>query len=208
MRLLCLLFISILFLSFSNNLSAQAFKGGIITGLNASNFTGGASNYGLRQIGLAAGGFVQFDLGSHYAFRTEMIFNQKGARKPPNLERQDYFLYNARLNYVDVPLIFTFSQEQFVYEFGPSIGYLIGSKEELVNAYIQERPFRPMDFALNIGLNYHLSDKFDMNWRLSHSFIPIRTHLGASTFRLNRGEYNMVLSIRLIYWIKNKDRNG
>ncbi|MBA3898969.1 MAG: PorT family protein, partial [Bacteroidetes bacterium] len=176
-------------------------------GLNGSNLTAGPGN-GLRQFGLAAGGFVQYDFEEKHGFRMEMLFNQKGARIPPNPEKGEYFLYSARLNYIDVPLMLTYTQDNFIYEFGPSVGYLIGSSEELVSSSIQERPFRPLDFALNIGINYHLAENFDMNWRLSHSIIPVRQHVGGGTFRLNRGEYNMVLSFRLIYWIKKMERNG
>jgi hypothetical protein len=182
----------------------QNFEGGLVAGINASNFNGGPS-YGLRQIGFTAGGFVHLRLGAHYGFRPEMNFTMKGARKPPNPDAGDYFLYRARLNYIEAPFLFTYTQNNFLYEIGPSVGFLVHSFEELDNSSILERPFRPLDFSFNIGLNYRLSDNWDMNWRFSHSIIPVRLHQGNSTAYLNWGEHNMVLSIRFIYWLRGKN---
>jgi hypothetical protein len=198
MRLLLLI---TAFLSLSGAVWSQTFKAGLALGINGANVSGGEST-GFRQLGLNAGPFIHYSINENAGIRGEILFSQKGAKKQIRPEIGDLSFYSLRLNYIEMPLLFTFDHNSFLFETGASTGYLINSMEEDISGRLNfQRPFNSLDFSGILGINYHFSDHFDMNWRISHSIIPVREHHLGSTFRLNRGQYNMALAFRLIYTI-------
>jgi hypothetical protein len=193
--------LALLLFVFLSQAYAQGFRGGIIGGLNTSNVSGTPAN-GIRQFGLNMGAFVELAINEHAGFRTEMLLSQKGARKLANPEISDYTKYILRINYIEVPLMFTRKHNHFIFEAGPSLSYLLQFSENNEHGPLPiQRPFNRMDFTANVGVSYELTDNIDMNWRFSHSIIPAREHFGGSTWWFNRGQYNQVISFRLIYWL-------
>ena len=192
--------------------SAQVFKSGFIAGLNTTQLLGGVSS-GFRQFGISAGSFVQHDLDEKSGVKMEILFSQKGERKPirPNIGDYDFFV--LRLNYIEVPFLFLQQHHNFKFEIGPSFNYLAGyitknNYGELPVGHPLNRPFRKMEFSGNVGINYELSENLDMNWRFSNSLIPVRKHLGGSVFWFNRGQYNSAISFRIIYWFNRNYENS
>ncbi|HET6243224.1 MAG: PorT family protein [Bacteroidetes bacterium] len=185
---------------------AQSFNAGITAGLNTARVLGGVNHSGWRRFGIIAGPFVEYELNELSGLKMEMLFSQKGEKKPYRPNVGDYTFYQLRLNYIDIPVFYYYKHTKFIFEAGPSFNYLIEySEEDLSGPLTFERPFNTMEFAALFGVNYKLTENLDMNWRYSNSLVPIREHLGGSVYRLNRGQYNSFFTFKVIYWF-NKDR--
>ena len=86
-------------------------------------------------------------------------------------------------------------------ETGLSYGILI-SKYEEVNGYEYDRitpVFKPGDLSFNIGFFYSLTKNLLFNVRFSNSILHVRPHGSGATYRLNKGQYNEVLSFIVFY---------
>ncbi|MDQ3192761.1 MAG: PorT family protein [Bacteroidota bacterium] len=189
---------------------AQSFKSGLTVGVSNARVLGGVNKEGWRQFGIIAGPFVEYDLNELSGLKMEMLFSQKGERKPYRPNAGDYTFYKLRLNYIEIPVLYFHSHNKFIFEAGPSFGYLIGHKvEDLHGPTELDRPYKKLDFGANLGINYQLTEHLDMNWRYSNSIIPVRDHIGNVVWRYNRGEYNSVLTFKVIYWFnKNHIHTG
>ena len=65
----------------------------------------------------------------------------------------------------------------------------------------QSIPFNKVDVGAFVGMNYHLTDNILLNSRISNSILPVRPHASGAIYKLNRGQYNSVLSFTLHYII-------
>lgn len=135
-------------------------------------------------------------------------FIQKGARKNQDLENNDLTAYYLNLNYVEVPLLITYTQKKYLFDLGISGAYLINYYEADQNMdFTGMFPFQKYDFSVKAGLGYHINSKWMVNFRTSNSFIttrPNRTkqaiyfnNIIARTF--NKGYYNNVLEFTISY---------
>ena len=139
------------------------------------------------------------------------LFIQKGARKNQNVEKFDYNAYYLNMNYLEVPILITYTQKKFIFDIGLSAGYLINYYEaDQINNYTGMYPFRKYEFSFKAGLGYNISPKFFVNFRTSNSFITTRpnyikqaiyyNNIIARTF--NKGYYNNILEFALSYRIE------
>jgi hypothetical protein len=135
-------------------------------------------------------------------------FIQKGARKNQDLENNDLTAYYLNLNYIEVPLLLTYTQKKYLFDLGISGAYLINYYEADQNMdFTGMFPFQKYDFSVKAGLGYHINSKWMVNFRTSNSFIttrPNRTkqaiyfnNIIARTF--NKGYYNNVLEFTISY---------
>jgi hypothetical protein len=81
------------------------FNAGIIGGLSTSQVDGDQLA-GYDKVGIKAGAFVNRKFSEHVSLQMELLFIQKGSRKPINTDDNSYFI--MRLNYIVVPLVFRF----------------------------------------------------------------------------------------------------
>ena len=193
-----LLFLCLFFLS-GSFLLAQNFHAGLIAGLSTTQVAGDQLS-GFNKAGIIAGGFVNGALGEKTGLQMEIIFIQKGSRKPPDPDNNEYYV--MRLSYIEVPLLFKWQAAQkFNIELGPSFGTLVFSEEEREwGVYEPIIPFKKFDLSGNIGLSYSLTEKLTINSRLTNSMIPIRNLLDGYSFAFfDRGQYNTVLAFTLHY---------
>jgi hypothetical protein len=186
-----------------NSLYAQSkFKAGIKAGLSSSQVSGDNAS-GFHHFGLSAGGFVKTTFNNEkFSGRMELIFTQKGSRKNANPDNNDYGYYQLDLDYFEAPILLGYKNNKFTFETGPSIGILAKSYEngyDSNGSIIYQRPFFRKEISINLGIEYPLTEKLMMNWRLSNSILPIRDHLQNTAFRLNRGQYNTVMTFTLNY---------
>ncbi len=195
-------FIIVLILVFwINSLYAQSrFKGGIKAGLSTSQVSGDNAS-GFHHFGFTGGGFVKTNFKNDvFSGRMEILFTQKGSRKTADPENNDYTFYQMNLDYVEIPVLFGYKNNKFTFELGPSLGVLVKSNEyDIVGPLVFQRPFFNKELSINLGIEYPITEKLLMNWRLSNSIIPIRDHLANTTFRLNRGQYNTAMLFSINY---------
>ena len=193
------LYIFFIFLFSSTIAVGQDFRGGILGGLAASEISGDRLQ-GPNKAGIYAGAFVYRYFSPRSAVQMELNFIQKGSRENPDSSNK-YRTYLLRLNYVEMPVHYKYDfTTKGTLEAGLSLGVLVQSKEE-VNTYewAAGDDFDPIDLSFNIGLYFALLENLKINVRYSNSILPVRPHAGGATWRLNKGQYNEVLSFVLFY---------
>jgi hypothetical protein len=179
---------------------SQSFDAGLKAGLVSSQISGDNAT-GFHQFGFTAGAFVIYPFSDQMSGKMEMIFIQKGSRKNMRPEKGDFYFYYLRLNYIEVPLLFRYHHNQFIFEAGPSFGYLISSLEEDENGPLPiQRPFNKFELSGNIGVTYTLNPRFDINWRYNTSIMPVREHMSGGRFWFNRGQMNEAMTITFLYY--------
>ncbi len=179
-------------------LHAQNFNAGVIGGISTTQVAGDQLS-GFNKVGIIAGGFVNKAFSDKIGVQMELIFIQKGSRKPVDVNNNNEF-YVLRVSYFEVPLLLKWQVAQkFNIEGGPSFGSLVFSEEEREwGTYNSNPPFKKLDLSVNIGLSYTLSEKIAVNVRLSNSVLPIRDYPGGfPTIFFDRGQYNTVLAFTL-----------
>ena len=194
--ILCLFFTFLSLFSFSQN-----FKGGIIAGISASQVSGDALG-GFHKAGLYLGVFTQLPISSISNIKMEMNYIQKGSNNPKISEN---FLSDISTSYIEVPISFNYYQNEIMcFEVGLQTALLLKFSDNDLYGPIpndQSIPFNKVDVGAFVGMNYHLTDNVLLNSRISNSILPVRPHASGAIYKLNRGQYNSVLSFTLHYII-------
>jgi hypothetical protein len=179
---------------------SQQFNGGILGGVSATQITGDQLS-GFNKAGFYLGGFVNFYFNQRTSFQMEIDYIQKGSRKNPNPDNNDFISYKLNLQYIDIPLLLRYDYSSvLIFECGPYLGFLMDDDERDHNGNIPVIvDFNKNDFGMMVGLYYKLDSKIRMNFRYSNSLIPVRKHTSGATYRLNKGQYNMVVTLSVHY---------
>ncbi|MDT8308442.1 MAG: outer membrane beta-barrel protein [Bacteroidales bacterium] len=183
--------------------NAQVFHGGLMGGIGVAEISGDQV-WGPNKPGIYIGSFINTGWDKRSTFQFEMAYIQKGSLKSPNPNTGDYDTYKLKLNYVELLANYRYKYKpRIMFEGGLSLGFLIKHTEELNGLDIEDdRKWSPVDFCGNIGILFILSDKLHLNCRYSNSLIRVRPHKSGQVYRLNRGEYNEVLSFTVMYVIR------
>ena len=168
---LSFLFILISF-SFSG-LSQLEFSGGIELGAATSQVSGDALS-GFDKFGLSAGPFIRTTFSEKSSAKLGILYLNKGSKK--NADPDSLITYAIRLNYVEVPITYSYSINNIRAEGGLAIARLVSSSELGTDG--RERdfifPFEKMDFSVVLGASYYFSENIFVNGRWSQSIIPVR----------------------------------
>lgn len=183
---------------------SQQFNGGILAGVAGTQVAGDTYS-GFKKAGIFAGGFVNLQVNKHSAIQMEIEFFQKGSRKNPDAENNDYDQYIFRVNYVELPVFYQYIiNNRFRLEAGPSLGFLINYYEEFNTEEIKfgNRPAR-VTFQINAGLYVNIFERLMFNLRTSNSLINIRSDNATGDiiriFPGNYGQFNDCLVMSLFY---------
>ncbi len=198
-----ILLIVILFFILPNKLSSQNFGGGMYGGIAASQISGDALA-GFNKPGINVGIFTNYSFNESLKLQLELSFIQKGSRDNANPDKGDYESYLLRLNYIEIPVLMNYKINKFFsFEAGPYVSYLLGSSEEDFYGEIPgSRDFNKYDLGISGGMHYTINENLDAVFRVSNSILPVRDHKGGGIYRLNRGQYNSVVSLGLHYVIR------
>ena len=130
----------------------------------------------------------------------EMTYIQKGSNNPKMNENS---ISDISLSYVEIPLLLKYQHSNTIaIESGIETAFLISSSDNDIYGMISAtntREFNTTDVGVFIGLDYSISPRLILNSRISNSIIPIRAHESGATYKLNKGQYNSVLSFALHY---------
>lgn len=181
-----------------------------MAGLTPSQVHGDAYS-GFNKLGVMGGVGVESQFSENWAANLSFLFIQKGSRKNQNLEKNDLTYYYLNLNYVEVPVLFTYNQKRFLFDVGVSAAYLINYYEASdAGNFTGMYPFNKFDYSVKIGLGLNISPKWFVNFRSSNSFITTRpnrikqsiyfNNIIARTF--NKGYYNNILEFAVGYRFK------
>ncbi len=168
---------------------------------------------GFRKLGGMGGVGVETIFNEKASMNLSFLFIQKGSQKNQNLEKNDLNYYYLNLNYIEVPILVTYTQKKFLFDLGVSAAYLINYYEASeAGNFTGMFPFQKYDFSVKVGLGLNINPKWFVNFRSSNSFITTRpnrvkqaiyyNNIIARTF--NKGYYNNILEFTLGYRIKTK----
>jgi hypothetical protein len=197
---LSFLFILISF-SFSG-LSQLEFSGGIELGAATSQVSGDALS-GFDKFGLSAGPFIRTTFSEKSSAKLGILYLNKGSKKNADPDNGDLITYAIRLNYVEVPITYSYSINNIRAEGGLAIARLVSSSELGTDG--RERdfifPFEKMDFSVVLGASYYFSENIFVNGRWSQSIIPVRKSpnvLNSASF-YEAGMYNTAFQLMFGY---------
>ncbi len=155
----------------STSMMAQ-FEAGIKGGWNLSDLQVFASGNSIGNEAYRArssyhiGTFVNSPFSDHFGVQVEVLFSNKGFKY-----ETDSISLNASLNYLNFPVLFYYRPAKLIdIEFGPEFGYLV-SGEDLVKSF---------DMGIDVGLRFHLSEKFHAGIRYYQGF----------KFDMKEGDFN------------------
>jgi hypothetical protein len=197
---LSFLFILISF-SFSG-LSQLEFSGGIELGAATSQVSGDALS-GFDKFGLSAGPFIRTTFSEKSSAKLGILYLNKGSKKNADPDNGDLITYAIRLNYVEVPIIYSYSINNIRAEGGLAIARLVSSSELGTDGIERDFifPFEKMDFSVVLGASYYFSENIFVNGRWSQSIIPVRKSpnvLNSASF-YEAGMYNTAFQLMFGY---------
>jgi hypothetical protein len=197
--------LALLFIFFLTTIKAQNFKAKLFLGAAGSQVSGdelSGFNKGTALLGLG----VTYPIKATSALSLQLYYLQKGSRKPSKLDQGDPSTYLMRLNYIESTVTYDFSLSRKLYlRVGPSIGYLISSKEEDQDGLLGNRSkFSPADFSLAGALGFPFSNSWNFEFGYLQSLLPIREHGSGESYYLNKGQYNSVITFTLVKSFGNK----
>lgn len=176
---------------------AQDFNAGIRAGIAGTQVNGDKLS-GFNKAGIIAGGFVNRKLSDHFTMQMEIVYIQKGSRKP--VDEFNTF-YRMRVHYIQVPLILRWHlTKKLDLTGGPSFGSLIFSQEnDEYGVYLNALEFKKFEMSYNGGAIYRLSDTWSFDARYSHSITTIRPYPGPNFDFFDKGQYNVLIEFTLLY---------
>jgi hypothetical protein len=195
---LSFLFILISF-SFSG-FSQLEFSGGIELGAATSQVSGDALS-GFDKFGLSAGPFIRTTFSEKSSAKLGILYLNKGSKK--NADPDNLITYAIRLNYVEVPITYSYSINNIRAEGGLAIARLVSSSELGTDGIERDFifPFEKMDFSVVLGASYYFSENIFVNGRWSQSIIPVRKSpnvLNSASF-YEAGMYNTAFQLMFGY---------
>jgi hypothetical protein len=182
---------------------SQAFKGGVVAGLAATQVEGDGYG-GYNKAGPIAGVWVQLPFSNRSYVETQLRYIQKGSFSRSSIDGVAVGFYRMRLHYIEMPYYVAFEIRRGIFiSAGLSFGFLWQASEvNNLGAMPEEdiTQFRRVELASRIGVEYIIDKKYSLGSSFCYSLLPVRPHKGNITYRLNQGQYNNVLE--LIFKIK------
>lgn len=216
LRILALIGILIFFNSALAQEKSNRFNLLLMAGVAPSQVHGDAFS-GFHKAGAMGGIGVESIFNERLNLNLSFLFIQKGSRKNPKPDKGDYVSYYLNLNYLEVPLLLTYThKKKYIFDIGVSAAYLINYYEATENGnQTGLYPFQKFDYSVKVGLGYNITERWFMNFRSSNSFITTRpnyikqaiyyNNIIARTF--NKGYYNNILEVTLGFRVIPKKKN-
>ncbi|MDZ4750366.1 MAG: outer membrane beta-barrel protein [Flavobacteriales bacterium] len=177
------------------------FQGGIRGGLVSSQVSGDGLA-GWNKFGGAAGAFVQMGFNERSSVSFEILYANKGSRKPANADNDDFNTFTMKLNYIEVPITYNYRRNNVQFDLGLYAGVLTGSEIEFNEAnYSIEPAFNTTDIGALGGVHWLASEKLSFILRASSSILPIRPAPNpVQKFSYyEQGQYNQALYLLIGY---------
>ncbi|WP_317897624.1 outer membrane beta-barrel protein [Aurantibacillus circumpalustris] len=144
----------------------------------------------IPRIAFMGGIWVQIKISKSWTIQAELTQIGKGTGL--GLHQPKYGDYWLNLNYFEVPILFQYNKQNGYFEFGPSLAGLINTGEYIKGGALPYQtdlyPISKKDFSFNLGAGYVFNDKWRVGLRLTHSLLPVRKQLPATSHPVyNRG---------------------
>lgn len=197
------LLILLCFIATHSGFGQKKFTGGFVAGPLTSQMSGDGLG-GWDKFGLSFGAFVSAGISEKWAFGTAIQFASKGSRKPADPDNGDNIVLTNQLNYIEVPLYFTYRITDAIHlNAGPYAALLIQQKiKSNESGTLDMNPtFNPFDIGGLIGAEIALGDKINGEIRFTNSLIPARnaTVVVNPTNYYERGNFHSVVQLLFSY---------
>lgn len=173
--------------------SQQAFNAGIALGMTTSQISGDGLG-GWDKFGFTGGAYVNAPFSSKNGLRIGLFYSEKGSRTKRDTLNFNTFSY--RLNYIEVPVQWSYQNGPFTFLSGLYYGQLI-KQEILANSltYPVNPSFRNFDAGLCVGAVVQLGDHLFIEGKFSSSILPTRPspNFANPNSYYEKGNYNQVL---------------
>lgn len=173
--------------------------------LGAATSNGISLNY-KHQVGLQAGIYADVPLASNVSFVPQLLFSQKGGSLDASFTVGNVtttFKGNSKINYLDVPLLFSFKlQPKLSFFVGPQVAFFMSQKSTLItyqnfDGVVQSNNssdgFKKTILGGNLGVGYYFLKNVGLN--LNYLFDFQHTYTGAN----DTGEKNSGFALTVSY---------
>jgi hypothetical protein len=193
------IFFLMIFVTPFSGVYAQQFGGGLVAGVNFSQVDGDQFG-GYNKPGLCVGLSVNRKHGDHWTFQGELLYNQKGSRKPIDPDDPNPLIFILRLNYLEMPLLARYRTGDFSFEAGPSFGVLVAAKKDLNLGFQPEPGINPTELSMNIGVSYHFNEQWAFLLRHNSSLLRIGNPYTGGIYLFTRnGLYSRLFNLSIRY---------
>ena len=134
--------------------------------------------------------------------RLELDYIQKGSRKNPKPDLNDYDSYLMRLGYVEMPLLVQYHvNNKLVAEVGPAMSFLLHASEKVNQEPISYNQFKKQNLSVIAGISYLVTERVSAGLRTNNSLISIRKdRVTGDVWRFfDYGQFNDVLVLTIGY---------
>ena len=165
---------------------AQSTRFGVKGGIGLASVTGGDTPSGVSKKNLVtaqAGLMADFGFSDLISFHPELLYSQKGVRYEFG---SDYA--QARLSYLDLPLLLRVNADGLFFEAGPQVGFLIGRKDEFKSGSLTATSTktdgtRKVDVGYIAGVGYQLSSGLEFGVRYNGGISDLSDPSGSTKER-------------------------
>jgi hypothetical protein len=191
---------------FTTTLKAQRFNAGIMIGGDVSQVDGDTYS-GYTKFGYLGGAYVGLQVSPHSSFQMELEYIQKGSRNDTNATGITSYL--LRIHYIEVPILYQYTfKSRYYFEAGPAMDIYMGSLEMKDGLQVNGVPFRSVCFSGIFGFGAYVTNHLRLNLRANYSLNSLRSQNDIGYYRrmfLEKGQYNNVLSLSILWDFKGKD---
>ena len=182
-----IIFFSVLsFSSTSQEVGQEGFTLGLRGGIVASQVAGDGWG-GFDKFGFFGGANIERKISENKGFEIGLQFIQKGSIRNSNPDKGDFLSYKLALSMVEMPILFKFYQDPFIYDIGLAAEFLINSKEiDTDGIELKTRDqFNDISLGFHMGLEYELAERSLLNLRFTNSLSPVRNSVAVQTGQVN-----------------------
>ncbi|MDA3882650.1 MAG: outer membrane beta-barrel protein [Bacteroidales bacterium] len=145
---------------------AQGITGGVLAGATTSQINGDGYG-GFYNIGLTAGGYVEYAISHNLQFRTELRFTQKGAGNTNGD-------YRMEVGYVELPFVCSYQiDDKIAFYTGIGAGFRIYEYIESRGLKVETNNFGTAEIPWFLGGEYHVNQQWYVDLRSAFSLLPI-----------------------------------
>ncbi|MDE5424362.1 PorT family protein [Ancylomarina sp. DW003] len=157
---------------------AQDVKFGLKAGLNLANTAGSDVEDNKINTRFYFGGFVNAPITEIVSFQPELVISMQGVKADENISGM-----SAEINtsYLNIPLLFKVRLDPantVHFYAGPQLGFVLKGEQEVemgstTNTEDIKEYMNKVDFGLNFGLSFNVSEEFALDLRYNRGFTKI-----------------------------------
>ncbi|MBO0359840.1 PorT family protein [Hymenobacter sp. BT186] len=171
------------------NVSLGLKAGGTLSDLTGKQASGYESAFGFQ-----AGGFLNVGLSRLFAFQPEVIYSRKGAKLATSPT------VHARLDYVDVPLVFHINVDGLFFEAGPQVGFLVAAHDKVdTQQFDTKARYNTVDAGYIFGLGYQRKAGLGVGLRYNGGITNIEKSVLVGTTKVQNNIRNGAFQLYLTY---------